>query len=66
MVDDVYARRKERVSIPNVYSPYKASALKPVGRGFWLFRALGMEEPARMTEARRASSTPYDCLVWIR
>jgi hypothetical protein len=57
---------KEEISIPKVYSPYNASALKPAGSGFWVFKALGIDDPARMTEARRASSTPYDCFVWIR
>jgi hypothetical protein len=57
---------EKRISSPKVYSPYKASRLNPAGRGFWVFKALGTEDPARMTEARRASSTPYGCLFWMR
>lgn len=48
--------------LPYVYSPYNAKALNPVGNGFWLRSALGIEEPARTIEARSASSTPYESL----
>jgi len=50
-------------ALPYVYKPYSARILKPVGNGFWLLIALGIEDPARTIEARRASSTPYDCLL---
>jgi len=53
-------------AFPYVKRPYRASKLKPVGKGFWLFKALGIEEPARTSDARSASSTPYGCLVWMR
>lgn len=53
-------------ALPYVYKPYSANKLSPVGNGFWLLIALGMEEPARTMEARRASSTPYDCRCWMR
>jgi hypothetical protein len=45
-------------AFPNVNNPYKAITLRAVGRGFLLFKALGMEDPAKITEARRESSTP--------
>jgi len=45
-------------AFPKVYSPYNASKLRPVGKGFWPLIALGIDDPARMIEARRANSTP--------
>ena len=46
-------------AFPKVQSPKVASALKPIGSGFPLLIARGMELPARMIEASSASSVPY-------
>ena len=43
---------------PKLNSPYAAIKLSPIGNGLPDLIALGMDEPARMTEARRASSMP--------
>jgi hypothetical protein len=43
-----------------------ANTLRAVGSGFLLRNALGIEEPARMTDARSASSIPYGWRFWMR
>jgi hypothetical protein len=45
-------------AVPNVYSPYSANPLNTAGSGFCVLMARGIEEPARMMDARRASSMP--------
>ena len=47
-------------AFPKVNNPYNANRLNPLGNGFWLLIARGIEEPASTIEARRASSIPYD------
>lgn len=37
-----------------------------MGRGLRVLMARGMDEPARMTEASSASSTPYACFCEMR
>jgi hypothetical protein len=43
---------------PKLINPKTAIKLKSEGNGFPLLIALGMDDPAKTTEARRASSTP--------
>jgi hypothetical protein len=45
-------------ALPNVHRPNVAKTLKPIGSGFPLLIARGIELPARMIEASRASSVP--------
>ena len=45
-------------ALPNVSMPITDSTLRAVGMGFPERMALGIDEPPKTTEARRASSTP--------
>jgi hypothetical protein len=53
-------------AFPNIHRPKVASKLKPIGRGFPLLIARGIELPAKMTDASRASSVPYVEPFWMR
>lgn len=55
-----------RYAFPKVKSPYSASTLRPIGSGFLDLAARGIEDPARITLARSASSTPYGWRFWMR
>lgn len=46
------------LSIPNLYSPYAATTLNPIGNGFWLRIARGTLLPASTRLASSAISTP--------
>jgi hypothetical protein len=41
---------------PKLYNPMRANTLNAAGRGFWDLIARGMDEPARIRDARRPSS----------
>lgn len=45
-------------AMPNVYNPYAANTLNPIGRGLPDLIARGIDEPASTIDASSASSTP--------
>ena len=54
----VYATRLFVYALPKVHRPNAARRLSPIGSGFPDLIARGIELPARMKDATRASSTP--------
>jgi hypothetical protein len=62
---DCTTHRAAMNALPYTNRPVAARALSPIGRGLAVLIALGMLLPARMIDARRASSVPYGCLFWI-
>jgi len=53
-------------TVPNLYKPNAATALKPMGNGFAVLIALGILLPASTRLANSASSTPYGWRLRIR
>jgi len=61
---NLYSLRRK--ASPNVIMPNVANTLRSMGTGFLNRIARGIDEPPRMTEARRLSSMPYGWRFWMR
>ena len=53
-------------TLPKLHNPKLARTLNPIGSGFWLLIALGIELPASTIDASKASSTPYGWRLSMR